>query len=107
NDWDRMELQRYAQQLGITCFGNFGQIELGAKQFAVLHGDDEKTKRRILTEQQVDYLLQGHTHLAEDRRVGRVRIINPGALHRARQKTVATLDTISDALTFLPVDDVR
>ena len=28
---------------------------------------------------------------------------NPGALYRARQKTVATLDTAKDMLTFLEV----
>jgi predicted phosphodiesterase len=35
--------------------------------------------------------------------VGRVRCINPGALHRARRKTVAILDTERDQLTFVEV----
>ena len=104
NDWDRMELQRYARQLGIDCYGNFGQLELGGKRFALLHGDDETTKRRILAEQSVDYLLQGHTHVRDDRRLGRIRCINPGALHRAKEKTVALLDTETDHVTFLPVE---
>jgi hypothetical protein len=32
--------------------------------------------------------------------VGKMRLINPGALHRAAEKTVATLDTERDLLKF-------
>ena len=42
--------------------------------------------RRVLDEQEHDYLLVGHTHVKEDRRVGRVRMINPGALTARRRK---------------------
>jgi len=103
NDFDRRGLQRYAEQLGIRCLGNVGELELGGKTFVVLHGDDERTRQRILAEQRHDYLLQGHTHVKLDHRIGKVRCINPGALHRAREKTVALLDTDSDRLTFLVV----
>jgi predicted phosphodiesterase len=48
--------------------------------------------------QEHDYLLQGHTHVRLDECVGRTRIINPGALHRAAVKTVVTLDTRADRL---------
>ena len=60
-------------------------------------------KRRLLSEQRHDYLLQGHTHVKQDIRVGRMRIINPGALHRANPKTVALLDTAADAVEFLEI----
>ena len=102
-DWDRMDLQRYAERLGIACYGNFGELELDGKRFALLHGDDARLRQRLLAEQRFDYLLQGHTHVAADQRVGRTRIINPGALHRAKVKTVALLDTQGDALRFLTV----
>lgn len=103
NDWDRLSLQRYAENLGIACYGSFGDFELDGKQFAVIHGDDLALKQRILAEQRHDYLLQGHTHVPADTRVGRVRCINPGALYRARRKTAALLDTQSDRLTFIDV----
>jgi putative phosphoesterase len=102
-DGDRLSLARYAESIGVTCYGNFGELELGGKRIALLHGDDAKLKQKVLAEQQYDYLFQGHTHVREDRRVGRVRVINPGALHRAAVKTVATLDTASDELKFLTV----
>ncbi len=75
------------------------RITLDGKTFAVFHGH-EPGFGRALASLDVDYLLHGHTHLARDERRGRTRIINPGALHRARRKTVATLDTTGDKLIF-------
>ena len=103
-DFDRVSLTQYAQDRGITCYGNAGDLELDGKRFALLHGDDERVKRRILDAQQHDYLLQGHTHVPLDYRVGRTRVINPGALHRAKTKTVALLDTSADSVSFITVD---
>jgi len=105
-DFDRASLTRYAEDLNITCYGNAGDFELDGKRFALLHGDDERLKRRILDAQQHDYLLQGHTHIPLDERVGRTRVINPGALHRAKVKTVALLDTKADIVSFLTIDGV-
>lgn len=101
NDWDRRGLTRYAEILGIEVFQNFGELELGGKHFAVAHGDDERIVRQVLDQQKHDYLLVGHSHIKADQRFGRIRLINPGALHRAAQKSVATLDTASDELKFL------
>ena len=102
-DWDRTSLTRYASDLGIQCFRNFGELELGGKVIALTHGDDARAVRRVLDGQRHDYLLVGHSHVKSDTRVGRVRVINPGALHRAREKTVATLDTASDLLRFITI----
>ena len=102
-DWDRAPLARYAEKIGVACHGALADLELGGKKVAVTHGDDFKLKQRILAEQRHDYLLQGHTHVREDKRIGKVRLINPGALHRAKEKTVALLDTDADRLAFLVV----
>ena len=102
-DWDRDGLERYAGNIGVACHGAFADLELAGKRFAVMHGDDPHFRERLLIAQSHDYLLQGHTHVRLDERVGRTRVINPGALFRARQKTVATLDTATDQLSFLVV----
>ena len=102
-DWDRAALARYARSIGVACHDTFADLELGGKRIAVTHGDDYRLKQRILSEQRHDYLLQGHTHARADQRVGRTRLINPGALHRAKEKTVALLDTEADRLEFLVV----
>ena len=102
-DWDRAALARYAASIGVACHDAFADLTLGGKRIAVTHGDDFKLKQRLLSAQQHDYVLQGHTHVRADQRVGRTRVINPGALHRAREKTVAVLDTAADKLEFLIV----
>jgi putative phosphoesterase len=75
------------------------RLTLDGKTFAVFHGHEpgfDAAERNL----PVDYLLHGHSHVTRDERRGRTRIINPGALHRARPKTVAVLDTATDQLTF-------
>ena len=104
NDFDRAEMTRYAERLDITCMGNTGELELGGKLFFVLHGDDDRAKQRALSEQRFDYLLQGHTHVPADQRVGKTRCINPGALFRARQKTVALLNTETEVLRHMSLE---
>jgi putative phosphoesterase len=103
NDWDRRLLGEYAKSLGIGCHGDMADLTLDGKRIAVIHGDNLTLKRKLLDEQQHDYLLQGHTHLRQDERSGRTRIINPGALYRAREKSVALLNTETDQLRFFVV----
>jgi putative phosphoesterase len=104
NDFGEPDLVRYAERLGIQCLGRFGDMTLDGKRFAITHGDDVRLIKRLLASQDYDYLLQGHTHMKTDRREGRTRLINPGALYRAAVKTVATLDTNRDELRFLTVN---
>ncbi len=79
------------------------RLTLEGKRFAVFHGH-EPGFGRAANGVDVDYLLHGHTHVARDERIAGVRIINPGALHRAHPKSVATLDTQTDTLTFHEID---
>jgi putative phosphoesterase len=104
NDYDHTALERYARDLDLSYLGPFGQLTLADKQIGVLHGDDPRLKRKLLADQSLDYLLQGHTHLRADERVGRTRVINPGALHRAAEKSVALLDLTTDDLRFIVLD---
>ena len=102
-DFDRAGLARYAASIDVPCYGNFADLQLDGKRFAVIHGDDARLKQRLLAAQEHDYLCQGHTHVPADTRIGRTRLINPGALHRAAAKTVATLDTATDTLKLIDV----
>ena len=107
-------LLTYAQSLGLAIPQEVPvRIDLDAKRFAVFHGHEpgfntaiqaarescspRSSRASVLT---VDYILHGHTHAAGDEKLNGKRVINPGALHRAARKTVATLDTETDQLTF-------
>ena len=102
-DWDRMALQRYAQAIEVPCYGALADLELGGKRVAVLHGDDRARLDAVLQAQEHDYLFHGHTHVKRDERIGKTRVINPGALFRASEKTVALLDTDTDRLEYLVI----
>jgi putative phosphoesterase len=104
NDYDTEELASYAKMIGIACGGTHGKLAFAGKRAVVTHGDDLRLIRRLIQEQQIDYLFLGHSHETLDQRQGKVRIINPGALYRAAVKTVAVLDTESDNLKFLTVN---
>jgi len=80
-----------------------GRIELpDGRAFVFTHGDNAKIMQQSL-EQEVAYLCHGHTHLAQDEHIRSTRVINPGALSRAAQYSVALIDTESNDLTFYPV----
>lgn len=103
-DWDVADLTRYATQLGISVDHPVGRLEFNEDCVMVyFHGDHSSAFDSPLQEQ-VRYLCHGHTHMIKDDRVGKTRIINPGALYRASSYTVALLDTNSDKLTFFPID---
>lgn len=101
NEPDPPRLAAYAKILGLHCLGPGGILVLGGKRFGVTHGDQNKLVRDLL-QAEVDYLLTGHTHIAHDQLQGRTRWVNPGAIHRTRQRSVAVIDTEHDAVKFHP-----
>lgn len=110
SDWDIGPLGAYAESLGIHVDHPVGQIELPPNppdastpgKLIFCHGHLPQDMAHALAEEPA-YLCHGHSHQAADNRSGPTRIINPGALCRAHQYTVAVLDTANDELTFLPV----
>ncbi|MCG3127818.1 MAG: hypothetical protein CHACPFDD_02690 [Phycisphaerae bacterium] len=92
-------LERYVRELGLAPPPPPPlRIELDGKRFLVLHGHEPQLDD--VRDGDCDYLLHGHTHVRRDERIGSIRVINPGALHRAARYSVATLDTQRDELAF-------
>ena len=102
NDDDIPALRKAMTAAGAICLEWAGEVVLAGKRVAVAHGHMGSDVRRLLAARP-DYLLSGHSHIAHDRMDGPTRRINPGALHRADQFTVALLDLKSDDLRFLSV----
>ena len=102
NDFDVPILKRAVADVGGTFLGEGGVVTLAGKRLAVTHGHMTKDVRSLLAANP-DYLFYGHSHLADDSRSGSIRQINPGALHRADEYTVALLDLARDELRFLRV----
>ena len=117
-DYDSDALARYAADLGVTVAHPVGRLALGglkdgsangpadgdgdARPLVFCHGHENRPMRQAVADEAA-YLCHGHTHEAADTRRARTRVINPGALHRARRYTVALLDTEADTVTFYSV----
>lgn len=106
--WGNMDrqtdgLRAYAQTVGLQEADPEKGIDLGGKTIGLWHGS-ERGFRGAVRSGRFDYVFFGHTHAQSDVRKGKTRAINPGALHRARVKTVATLDLETDEVRFHVVD---
>ena len=95
-------LERAAADVGATSLGLGGTIQLAGRTIAVTHGH-LPTEDKRLSALQPDYFLFGHSHLKLDEHRGPTRYINPGAIHRAGEFTVALLNLTTEELKFLEV----
>jgi len=103
NNDDDAELRKASQQAEHLHYLNQGAvIELAGKRIGVTHGHLHRVVSDLIR-QKPDYLLSGHTHCATNEMNQGIHCINPGALHRASEYSVATLNLVTNELRFLPV----
>jgi putative phosphoesterase len=102
--WNRAELRQTMEHTGATLHEPFGNLELDGVKLAFLHGDDHRLLRDVEQSGHFDFLFYGHTHQAKEHRTGPTRVVNPGALHRARPKTFVILDLAKRTLESIIVD---
>jgi putative phosphoesterase len=91
-DADRASLRQAMYGTGATLHEPFADLELDGKKIAFVHGDNKRLLEGIEYSAHFDYVFYGHTHVAEEHLTGPTRVINPGALQRARTKTCVVLD---------------
>lgn len=103
-DLERAGIQQAIHGIGETLHGDWGHLELEGVKLAFVHGDDRRLLRDLEQSGAHDFLFYGHTHIAEEHRTGPTRVINPGALHRARVKTFVILDLPSGEIESVTVD---
>jgi putative phosphoesterase len=63
------------------------RLVLGGVSVALLHGDDLGLQLKLTQSGDYGYVFCGHTHRRGDTRVGRTRVINPGALGGTRRES--------------------
>jgi len=103
NEFDHAGIRSMAAALDLHCHGEVADLTLAGQRVALLHGHDGALFHKLAHGGEYAYVIHGHTHVRRDERVGKTRIINPGALYRARVKSVALLDVATDELRFLDV----
>jgi len=104
-DYDRHGLSRAMKEIGAVLHEPFGNLELQGRKIAWVHGDNATLLRDLENSECFDYLFYGHTHQAREHRAGPTRVINPGALQRARVKSCAVLDLATGNLETVVVED--
>jgi putative phosphoesterase len=103
-DLDRAAIRQAVFGIGEQLHEPFGRIELEGIRIGWTHGDDHRLLRELEEADEFDYVFYGHTHHAEQHRRGRTRVVNPGALHRARPKSFVILDLDSGELESVTVE---
>jgi putative phosphoesterase len=103
-DYDKTSLRQAIYGIGATLHEGWGFLELDGAKLAFVHGDDRRLLHDLEHGGTFDYLFHGHTHAAAEHRTGPTRVINPGALHRARVKTFVVLDLRSSEVESVVVD---
>src|SRR3989344_2486472 len=92
NDGERNGLNNKAKELGFEEIKDEKEFEYKGKKFYVYHGTKLNILEAAIKSNKYDYVLTGHTHIKRDKKTGKTRIINPGALFRIHPYTVAILD---------------
>jgi putative phosphoesterase len=103
-DTERASLRQAIHGIGATLHEPFGHLELPEANVAFLHGDDQRLLHDLEQSGRFHYIFHGHSHIAGERRVGQTRVINPGALHRARPKTFLILDLATGEVESVTVE---
>lgn len=83
---------------GVSVEGTCYEMTVMKTRLAVIHGHDARELHTTLTSGDYDIIFTGHTHLFDDTRHGSTRLINPGAVYRATDPSVATLDLTTGKL---------
>ncbi len=102
NDGEVEGLKNKANQLDFEI-GKELEFEYKNKKFYVYHGTKKEKLDAAIKTNKYDYVLTGHTHIKRDEKIGKTRVINPGALFRIYPYTIALLDPESDKLEFVQV----
>lgn len=104
NDGEELGLRKKCKELGFGEINDVIEIVHHGKKILVYHGTSPYVLQAHIDAQLHDYIFHGHTHEQRDEKIGRTRVINPGALYMAKVFSFATLDLKDDRLKFIIVD---
>jgi putative phosphoesterase len=91
-DYDLENFAAAIHQVGQTCHGLFGHLELDGVRIALLHSHERRRFRQAIDCGDYRLVCYGHTHVAAIDRRGETLVVNPGAIYRATPHSVAVVD---------------
>ena len=104
NDGERIGLNITAKKLGFEGLEDEKEFVFLGKKFYAYHGTSAAKLNAAIKSNKYDYVLTGHTHIKRDEKVGKTRVINPGALFRVNNYTIALLDIGKDKVEFININ---
>ncbi len=90
-DTDVDRIRQAIDEIGAQFHDGYGVVEYEGCRIAFLHGHDRYRLRDLENAEAFHFIFHGHTHQRKDEAIGMTRVVNPGALYRATQKTFAVL----------------
>jgi putative phosphoesterase len=105
SDIDIESLNTECGKLGFGCIGNCCTFKADGKNFMVFHGDDVPMFRTAVASGSYDYVIKGHTHFFENYISNKTRVINPGSLYGSDEFTIAILDTETDRVERILIEE--
>ncbi|MBI2650613.1 metallophosphoesterase [Candidatus Woesearchaeota archaeon] len=103
NDGERIGLNEKAKEFGFDEVADEREFDYKSRKFYVYHGTKKEKLDSAIKSNKYDYILTGHNHIKRDEKIGKARVINPGALFRIYPYTIALLDVENDKLEFVEV----
>ena len=88
-------------EAGHVCHDRFGALTIKGRSIALLHGDDSTRLKSTIASGQWDLVCHGHTHSPSRRHADKTLVLNPGAIARTIQPSVATIELPSVVATHL------
>jgi len=95
--------QMAKEMFGHTSLAWLHKPTLDGYAVAMVHGDNEEVLGNLITSGQYAYVFHGHTHRRRNQKMGRTRVINPGALGGTRwqSRSFCILDLATGEARFV------
>ncbi|MAT15007.1 MAG: YfcE family phosphodiesterase [Planctomyces sp.] len=103
-DREKKHLQSTIEGYGQTCWGEFGEIQVGDCRIAFTHGHDSVLLDRLSTSGAFDIVCSGHTHIPKLESDHDTQLLNPGALYRANPHTYAIIELPERTITHYELE---
>lgn len=98
------DFEGYAQSLDMHFYHRTGLLTIDGARIAFMHGDDSAAFELQIAAN-VGWLFHGHSHLARDVVIRGTRVVNPGALYRAKPFSVALVTPAHGDVEFLTIGE--
>ena len=103
-DGDIPMITKKAEAIGCKYLGEEVEFELEGKKFCMYHGTNQEKLDELIKSGKYDYVITGHTHETRNEKIGKTRVINPGAHYYIGTNTIATLDIGKDEVEFIDIN---